>query len=452
MTRFHVWILAAALCVLAAAPPARAASPVVLADSTLFESYRLGNGLRVALRHVPGCRYVDITLVYDHGSSDDPPGKEGLAALLAELQFHGATAGAPQRSRPEMQSLRPVGWEVAVGPRVTRLSEMAPVEQLPGLLHQVAERMRGVRVTPELLKSATAAVHAERDTMWRLQAGTMLHYAARVWAAGGGEAEFARAAAARGISGLAARDAQQRLAAIFVPANAALAIVGDLRRIPLRALIQSEFGAIPGGTATRRAAPAALDSTTRLVARAGLKRPLGVVGLIAPALSDTTHAGFFMELALVGGHCTRKWGTPEPPLTSRFHYSLYDDPDLARFYPPVGPGEMDPSLLSSTLTNTLNDVSRLQVTPQSYLALWRGLDWLLGGPIPHEMYDRVLREPGAVHTLATGTAVRELWGGEAFWSKYRERFQRAVGKPYPEWYKRLLGKRYYVDLLFAPAR
>jgi hypothetical protein len=453
--RFRSWIPAAALCALAsgAGVPARAGvAPVALEDSTVFESYVLANGLRVAARHVPGCRHVDITVAYDHGTSDDPPGKEGLADLLAELQFYGATTGSPERTREEMAGLRPLGWDLVVSPRVTRFSEIVPVDLLPGLVHLTADRMRGVRVTTTALRTAIASVRAERDTAWRIQQGMALHHAARVWATGGGEPEFARAAAVRGIQGLAVREAQQRLDAAFAPANAVLAIAGDLRRIPLRALIQSEFGSIPKGAPVRGARAAKFDSASGVVARPGLKRPSGVVGLIAPALADSMHPAFFMELALVGGHSTKTWGAPEPPLTSRFHYSIYDDPDLARFYPPVGPGESDPALLGVTFLSSLNDLTRMRVPPTSYMALWRGLDWLLGGAMPTEIYERVLREPGALHTLCTGTAVRELWGGEPFWSKYRQRFQKAVGTPYPEWHKRLLGQRYVVKLLFVPAQ
>jgi hypothetical protein len=164
------------------------------------------------------------------------------------------------------------------------------------------------------------------------------------------------------------------------------------------------------------------------------------------------HPAFFMEVALVGGHCSKRWGPPEPPLVSRFHYSIFDDPEMARFYPPVGPREADAALLSLSFVHTLNELSGRLVSPSSYAALWRGVDWLLGGPIPTEIFERVLREPGALHTLCTGTAVRELWGGEPFWSQYRDRFQKAVGNPYPEWYKRMLAPRYVVSLLFVPAK
>ena len=457
MIRLHSWLPAAALCALVAglAPPSSARAdvgPTVLEDSTVFESYRLPNGLRVVTRNVPGCQHVDVTVAYDFGRRDEPQGREGLSALLAELEFYGATAETPERTREEMPGLRPRGWDVVAATRVTRFSEIAPEHLLPGLIHQAADRMRGVRVTQTAYKRALDAVRADLDTAYRLNVGQALHNAARSWARGAGEASLPREAGARGLQGLSVKELQQRMNAVYVPSNAVLAVVGNLRKIPLRALIQTEFASIPGGSPVRRAAQARLDSTTRAVARAEVTRPMGVLGLIAPALDDSTHPAFYMELVLVGGHCVKSWGPPEAPLTTRFNYSLYDDPELARFYPPVGPSELDPALLRISFVNTLNELSSMKVTPQSYFALWRALDWLLGGPIPTEMFDRVLREPGALHTLATGTAVRELWGGEPFWSQYRERFQRAVGTPYPEWYRRLLAPQYMVNLLFVPGK
>lgn len=457
MTRVRFWPAAATLLALAAglvpsAPAWADVGPLLLPDSTIFESYTLLNGLRVATRNVPGCRHVDVTVAYDFGRIDEAAGQEGMSALLAELQFHGATAEAPERTRAEMRSLRPAGWDAVAAQRVTRFSEVAQPRLLAGMIHEAAVRMRGVAVTPALLKTAVAAVRADLDSAWRVSTGVALHNAARAWAEGDGDSRVARMAQARGLENVSVKDVQQRMAATFVPSNAVIAIVGNLGSIPLRAVLQSEFGSIPAGVPTRRARPAPLDSAIRVTHVPRVARPLGVIGLIAPALDDTMHAAFYMELALVGGHVTRLWGTPERPLTSRFHYSLYDDPDLARFYPPVGPAEHDPALVDGTFHNALNDLSGKLVTPPSYIALHRGLDWLLGGPMPPEIFDRVLEQPGALHALATGTAVRELWGGEAFWSTYRDRFRTAVGTPYKEWYKRMFAPQFIVNLLVLPPK
>src|SRR5262249_10332599 len=149
----------------------------------------------------------------------------------------------------------------------------------------------------------------------------------------------ARAATGRGIQGVGLKEIQQRMSAVFVPSNAVLSVAGNVGAIPLRALIQSEFGSIPAGAPVRHPAPASLDSAASTVPQPGASRPIGVLGLIAPALDDTTHAAFYLQLALVGAHCSRSWGRPDAPLTSRFYYSIFDDPEMARFYPPVSPAE-----------------------------------------------------------------------------------------------------------------
>jgi hypothetical protein len=426
--------------------------PLALADSTVFESFQLANGLRVVTRHVPGCRHVDVSVAYPIGRSDDPKGKEGLSALLAELEFHGATAETPERARAEMAGLRPAGWDVTLSPHVTRFSEIAPADLLPGLVHQTADRMRGVTVGPAALKSAIAAVRADLDTACRVNVGLALYHAARRWAQGGGEAQFAREAAARGLQNLGAREVQQRMRAAFVPANAVLAIAGNLRRVPLRALIQNEFGSIPAGSPARAGPGSPLDSATLALPRAETPVAVGVLGLIAPALQDSMHPAFYLQLVLAGGHCVRSWGMPEPPLTSRFQYSIFDDPELARFYPPIGPAETDPVLLDLELISALNDLARMTIPRSSYEAVWLALDWLLGGPLPPDINDRVLVEPGALHTLCTGMAVRELWGGEAFWSRYRERFEQAIDHPYADWYPRMTSRQHQVNVLFVPKR
>src|SRR5215831_9874524 len=388
VSRLWSWLSASSLCALAllvSPPPAPAdTGPIALEDSTYLERFQLPNGLRVVTRHIPGCRNVDITVAYNYGSDDDPKAKEGLASLLAELQFFGETETTPERTRDEMPSLLPAGWDLAVGPRVTRFSEIGNEQLLPGLVHQAAARMRGIKLTPTALKQAIADVRADCDTTYRLNVGMALHYGARE-SAEGDETGLDRRAMARGLQNLSAGEVQQQLSSVFVPANAVLAIAGNLNKIPLHALIESEFRSIPAGSSLKRAHIAHLDSTTQVVPRAEVAQPVGVIGLIAPALDDSTHPGFFMELALVGAHCSKTWGAPESGLNSRFHYSLFDDPDLARFYPPVRPGENDPELMRLSFVNTLNDLSSRQVTPASYLALWRGLNRLLGGPIPTEI-------------------------------------------------------------------
>lgn len=447
----------AALCVIAFATlaPRNAAAdsaPVTLSDGTVFESWTLTNGLRVVTRHVPLCRSVDVTLAYGFGSADDPPGKEGLHALLAELEYMGATAEAPERSRAELPSQRPAGWDLALAPHVTRFSELASVPQFPGVLHQVATRLRGVSVTAPGLRASLGAVRADLDSSYRADVGLILYYGAAIWARGGDDARCAWIASGKGLQGLSARDLQQQLRAAFVPANAVLSIAGNLGSVPVRALVQNEFGSIPAGQALPAPARIALDSASCAMARPEVRGAAGVVGLFTPALTDSTHPAFLMQLLLAGGHCANRWGAAEPPLRSRFQYALLDDPEIARFYAPVPADARDPDLLTVEFTASLGEVNAMILEPRSYQEIWRSVDWLLGGPLPPELSKRVLKDAGALHTLASGMATRELWGGEPFWSQYRRRFRDAIDHPYARWYEWFVAPEHRVALLMVPKK
>ncbi|MBK7369815.1 MAG: insulinase family protein [Candidatus Eisenbacteria bacterium] len=124
---------------------ARPAAAGLLPDSTMFDGWKLANGLEVRARHVPGASGVAIVVAYRAGSSYEPPAREGMAQLLAELQFHAPAGDIPERSREEMASLRPLGWGVQVNERLATLTEIAAPDRFPGVLHQVATRMRGVK-------------------------------------------------------------------------------------------------------------------------------------------------------------------------------------------------------------------------------------------------------------------------------------------------------------------
>ena len=81
---------------------------IALPDSTAAESWRLANGLEVRVRYVPGAVGVATTMAYRAGSAYEPAAREGLANLLAEIQFTAAAGDVPERTREEMDSLRVV--------------------------------------------------------------------------------------------------------------------------------------------------------------------------------------------------------------------------------------------------------------------------------------------------------------------------------------------------------
>jgi hypothetical protein len=453
VTRRALFATTLALLAPAALPPSPATAgygPTPLADSTVIEGWRLANGLRVVTRHIPGCRSVDVTIAYPFGSADDPAGREGLNALLAEVDYFGATAESPGRTRDQMPGLRPAGWNLAILPRAIHMSELCPAGKFPGVLHQVAVRLRGVAVTAPTLRGATASVRADLDGNYRGAVDRALYYAAREWSLGGGR--MARRAGGAGLNGLTPAEVQKRISAAFVPSNAVLSIAGDLAGFKMRALIQNEFGSIPPGTPLPPAARERLDSASVAVARPEVGAPVGVVGIITPALSDTTHPAFLMQLLLAGGHATERWGPPAAPLTSRFQYSILDDPRVARFYPPLAHNATAPGDLSREVIETFSELDAVLFDQETTQSVWRGVDWILGGPLPPPVARRALTDPSALYTVGSGMALRELWGGEPFWSEYRRRFRDAVKPPFVHPFQWMATGDRVVAVLFVPKK
>ncbi len=445
--------LASLLLVAALRPaPAGAADPLTAPDSLGWQRWRLSNGLRVVAQHIPNCPGAAITVVYGGGSEDDPVGREGQAMLLAETAFLAPAGEIPERSRDEMESLRPLGYEVKVARRYVAFSENASYAQFPGVLHQVATRMRGVTVTPSLLRGAVESVALQQRIAFLSDPAAALYLVAREMAAGADSDALQRRSSGSGLRSAAAREIQQRIARICIPSNAVLSLVGNLSGYDVQGLTEREFGTIPAGVPPPASAPHPLRPGPWMMQRPGIPGAIGVLGVIAPAMSDTLHPSFYLALLLLGTQLGQSWGPPAPPLTTRFQYKILDDPDLARIYPPVPPSSSSPQDLSRALDRLGDVFHRLVTTPETMEALRRGVLWLLGGPLTPELFRRAQADATLLPTLATNAAVRELWGGEAYWSQYRRRFLRDDDPAIDVWFDRLAAHQQQVPLLFVPAR
>ncbi len=438
-----------ALLALAGAPRASHAEPTIFPDSTVLDIWQLPNGLRVVVRHIPTAGNVAMTMAWPTGSDLDPPGQSGRAALLAELQMTGRAGDIPERTRAEMATIRPAGWGAGVSPRVTQFTEIATVPQFPGVLHELAQRMKGVTVDDTLVKHALATLREDLRQQRSPTSNAELYRATRRLARGDYDPQ-AEDAGLRALAKLKSTELQGLLTRTFTPGGAVLSLAGNLGNLNLSALVANEFGGIPAG-------PKPADPPARVLAggahrdltRPGLAKPAGAIGIVAPALEDSLHPWFYVSMLFLGGYCQKEWRTT-PPLTSRFQYSLYDDPDLARFYPPPGPGSAADSALDAPFNQLVSKMGAMLFEAESYESLLRGVAWLLGDPLPDEILMRAARDPNLVATLASNQAVRELWGGEPFWSEYRRQLGPSHVKEFHSWVSYLLDPKNRVKLLLKP--
>ena len=212
------------------------------------------------------------TTCYRAGSEWDPAGQEGLAALVAEIEFTAAAGDAP-RTRDDLPSQRPLGAGVKVTRHYAQLTEIASTAQFPGVLHQVAARIRGITPTDDVLTRARATVLRQLGDDYFNRLDRSLYFTVRALAAGANPTALERYGSGSGLEKLVAKDFQKLLADAYAPPNGVLCIAGNLAGVDVRRLLEHEFPT--GETAP---APYTLPRTDAragvgTVARAGLTAP-----------------------------------------------------------------------------------------------------------------------------------------------------------------------------------
>ncbi len=441
-----------ALACLAPAPARAGAAPDTLADGTWVDRWTLSNGLEVTVRHIPRCSGVAVVTAYRIGRNQDPRGREGLADLAGELLLTAAAADVPERTREQMDGLRPLGWSVQIAPRFTLLSEVATVEQFPGVLRQMATRMRGLAVTDSALARSLRTVVREQGERYMGSPERMLFSQLRDLAMGVADEDLIRRLAGRALRDLTAREVRDRLRRLYVPANAVLALAGNLDGVDLHTLVPNLFAGIPGGAAHADAPPPRLTAGGRLIRRARLERPLGGVGIIAPALTDSLHPNFYLNAQVIGRFCTDTWGAPQPPLSVRFRYPVFADAELVQFFPPVAPGETDADQLGVALQDVIEKLAITALPAKAFDEVRENNQWLFGGELTPALLERMRSHSGNLHTLASTLAVRALWGSEEFWARYLARFTEANATGGGRWTDYFESPDHMVRLLLTPEK
>ena len=438
----------AALALLTTVSAARSAT---LPDSTVRDAWRLENGLEIRTVHVAEAAGIALTVAYRAGSGYEPPELEGLAELLAEVHAMSAVGEIPERTRDDMASLRPLGWESSTNARLARITEIVTAQQLPGVLQEAARRMAGVTLTDAGVRAALAGLRRELGRRYFGPTAEMMYWRASALARGFDDEHLVRYAGLRALDRIGSRELAPWLKRWYHAGNASLAICGNLDGIDVRALIRSLFEPLPGGAAMPDTVQVRLQGVKRVVPWRGLEAPVGAIAVTSPALTDSLHPAFYLGMLVTGPAVTRAWGPATPPLTTRFQYSLFDEPELVRFYPPVRADATDPDLVAGALYEMLMVVGGQNVMANILVRLKHSVGWLLGGELPSELRARMRTDASGLGTLSSGVAARALWMGDTFWSDYAARFERLlIGHNF--FYERITKPEHQAVLLLTPAR
>ncbi|HUK65130.1 MAG TPA: insulinase family protein, partial [Dongiaceae bacterium] len=240
--------------------------------------------------------------------------------------------------------------------------------------------------------------------------------------------QMVQRASGAGLAGVTVPEVQTAMSRVYVPANAVLSLAGDLQGVDLHAEIERRFGAIPAGVARPEPPPTRLTPAERVIHRTG--DPAAVVGVIAPALTDTLSPTFYVGALLYAGVADQTWYTTGTPHGVLYQYPLFDEPELLRFYPLVKPGETDFAPIQKRMLE-LGELTRgMIVDPGSYRDMKNTITWLMGGAMGADQAASVRRNRPALMTLSRAQASCELRGGHVFWERYRKRLAAVLpGRP-----------------------
>jgi zinc protease len=220
-----------------------------------IENTTLANGLRVVIAPDTNAPVVTVGVYYKIGFRLEPQGRSGFAHLFEHMMFQGS------ENAPKMQHIKLINSSGGVlnGSTqydVTNYYQAVPSNALERVLWLEADRMRALKVDDENLKNQRDVVKEEvRVNVMNQPYGgfpwlDMPPVAFRNWAnAHNFYGDFADLDAA------SLADVQSFFRTYYVPNNAVLLMLGDVKPEEGIALAKKYFGGIPAGAAPPFANP-----------------------------------------------------------------------------------------------------------------------------------------------------------------------------------------------------
>ncbi len=123
-----------------------------------FNTHLLSNGLRLIHHHDANTSMVAVNLLYDVGSSDEPPTKTGLAHLMEHLMFSGTKNVAKYDDMLQQAGGDSNAWTSF---DVTNYYDVLPAHNLETALWLESERLVNLNLTEENIEVQKAVVIEE---------------------------------------------------------------------------------------------------------------------------------------------------------------------------------------------------------------------------------------------------------------------------------------------------
>ena len=300
--RDHAWCILLGAVLLAAWAPGRA----LAADAVDFTQETLDNGLQVIYAPLRQAPVVHVRVLYHVGSRDERPDRRGFAHMFEHMMFRGSAHVAPE------QHMRLVGVVGGSSNAFTSFDQTVYINTLPSsqlelALYLEADRMASFRVSDEIYGTERKVVTEE----WRMKqnrpygalwddfaAAAFVRHPYR-WTPIGDMADLRAAQAA---------ELQEFFNRYYGPANAILAIAGDIDLAAAKGLVRKYFAWMPRQESPQRDIPAEPAQTELRLREVRYRVPLAKVMIgyaAAPYVSDDNYALSLLAEVLGGGRSGR---------------------------------------------------------------------------------------------------------------------------------------------------
>ena len=276
---------------------------------TAIESTTLANGLKVIIAPDTTAPVVTVGVYYKIGFRLEPQGRSGFAHLFEHMMFQGS-ANAPKMQHIKLINSSGGTLNGSTHYDVTNYYEAAPSNALERVLWLEADRMRALKVDDENLRNQRDVVKEEvRVNVLNQPYGgfpwlDLPPVAFRNWTnAHNFYGDFTDLDAA------SLADVQSFFKTYYVPNNAVLLILGDVKPEEGFALAKEHFGDIPAGPLPKFADPSEPTQTEErrgeVPEKFGTLPAMAIGYTLPPRRSKDWYAMALLDQALHGGRAGR---------------------------------------------------------------------------------------------------------------------------------------------------
>jgi len=218
-----------------------AAGPALAAPDLKPETYTLENGLQIVVVHDHRAAVATHMVWYRVGAADEPLGKSGIAHFLEHLMFRG-TEKVPPGEFSKIVARNGGEDNAFTTQDYTAYFQRVAVDRLPLVMELEADRMRNLRLTPEIVGTERKVILEERRSRIDNDPASLLYEQLQATLYMSHPYGIPTIGWEKEMEGLTREDALSFYKTYYAPNNAILVVAGDVTGAQVLALAKRYYG------------------------------------------------------------------------------------------------------------------------------------------------------------------------------------------------------------------